>query len=250
MQAKIRKALELKEFVVYYQPQYNLKEKKLIGFEALVRWFDENGDIIYPDQFISLAEEVGLVVGINHQVMKMAMTQLKEWYDKGLNPGRMSINISIEQLEDSHFVNFIQQQLQNTGCLAEWIMLELTESQIMKNPSLAISILKALSEIGLKIAIDDFGTGYSSLAYLKHLSINEIKIDKSFINELPSNQDDIAIVKAIIALSNSLNIELIAEGVETSEQEEFLIQNKCCMVQGYLYSQPIPAVEATRLLKS
>lgn len=247
MQGQLRKALEEKEFIVYYQPQYNMSTDSIVGVEALVRWPHE-GKMIMPDEFIPYAEEFGMIVGINRQVMKIAMLQAKEWHDKGLYFGRVAINISIEQVEDENFVSFIKRLLHQTECNSSWIALELTENQVMRNTDIAITTLNELSELDIDIAIDDFGTGYSSLSYLKHLPINKLKIDRTFIKEIPDNEDDKAIVDTIIAISKNLNIGIIAEGVETLEQKEFLLSRGCRRTQGYLYSRPIPADKMTTKL--
>ncbi len=248
MQHRIRKALEEKEFIVYYQPQYNAENNKVVGVEALVRWQDRDRGLIYPDKFIPFAEEFGMVVGINRQVMRMAMLQAYQWHSEGLYFGRMSINISIEQVEDKNFVGLVQSLLYNTKCNPNWVTLELTEGQIMKDPKTAIAVLEQLNTLGILIAVDDFGTGYSSLSYLKHLPIRELKIDRSFIMDIPQDEDDMAIVESIIAIAKSLKLDLIAEGVETEEQKEFLLSKGCKKVQGYLYSRPIPAEEVKKLL--
>ena len=250
MQNRIRNALEQKEFIVYYQPQYNIENDKLIGIEALVRWKDKKRGLLLPAQFITFAEEFGMIVSINRQVMYMAMIQAKAWHNKGLYFGRVSINISIEQIEDRNFVGLIQSLLYSTKCNPNWITLELTEGQIMKDPKTAIAILEQLNSLGIMIAIDDFGTGYSSLSYLKHLPISELKIDRSFIMDIPQNEDDMAIVDSIIAISKSLKLDLIAEGVETEAQKEFLLSKGCKKVQGYLYARPMPAEEVSELLGS
>ncbi|QOP44948.1 EAL domain-containing protein [Sulfurimonas paralvinellae] len=239
MQSKLRIALEDRDFVVHYQPQYNMKNDTLIGFEALVRWQDKEKGLIFPGDFIPYAEEFGMVVGINRQVMEMAMIQAAKWHQAGVYFRRISVNISIEQVEDDNFVIFVKKLLLKTECRAEWFIFELVESQVMKNTETAIIVLQDLSDLGIEIAVDDFGTGYSSLAYLKHLPINELKIDRSFIMDTPQNSDDASIVKAIIAVGKNLNLDLIAEGVETEEQKEFLLSSGCERVQGYLYGRPM-----------
>lgn len=248
MQSQIRHALENKEFLVYYQPQYNTQTDSIVGVEALVRWPNSSGGMISPANFIPLAAELGMVVAINHQVMYMAMRQAKQWYDQGLTPGKISININVIQTEDKHFIDFLKGMLSRSGCKPEWITLELTEGELMKNPNVSIPILQQISAIGIEIALDDFGTGYSSLAYIKRLSIHKIKIDKVFIDDLPHDPDNVAIVKAIIAITQSLNLDVIAEGVETPEQKEFLIEAGCPHIQGYLYGRPIPVDDMTQLL--
>ena len=248
MQSEIRRALEHKEFLVYYQPQYNTQTDSIVGLEALVRWPDSSGGMISPANFIPLAAELGMVVAINHQVMYMAMKQTKQWYDQGLTPGRISININVTQTEDKNFIDLIQGMLSRSGCKPEWITLELTEGEIMKHPDVSIPTLQKICAMGIEIAMDDFGTGYSSLSYLKRLSIHKLKIDKAFVDDLPHDSDDVAIVQAIIAITKSLNISVIAEGVETLEQQKFLLEAGCPDVQGYLYARPMPAEEVTQEL--
>ncbi len=248
MQSKIRKALENREFILYYQAQYNIQTESIVGVEALVRWREKSGEIKLPDSFIPFAEDLGMVVPINRQVMHMAMKQAKIWSDENLYFGRISVNASIEQIEDENFVSFVKTLLKETSCKAEWITLELTETQVMNNAKTSIKVLKELSEMGLEIAVDDFGTGHSSLSYLKQLPINKLKIDRSFIEDIPNDADTIAIVDAIIAISKSLKIGIIAEGVESEEQKEFLLSRGCYRIQGFLYSRPIPAHEIMKKL--
>jgi diguanylate cyclase (GGDEF)-like protein len=248
MQSKLRKALENREFILYYQAQYNMQTQKIVGVESLVRWREKGGKIKLPDTFIPFAEELGMVVAINRQVMHMAMRQAKEWSDKKLYFGRISINISIEQIEDEDFVSFVSTLLKESECKAEWITLELTESHVMSNAQISSKVLTQLSDLGIEIAVDDFGTGHSSLSYLKYLPLNKLKIDRSFIKDIPQDKDSIAIVDAIIAISKSLKLGIIAEGVETKEQKEFLLSRGCYRVQGFLYSHPIPAYKMTRKL--
>lgn len=248
MQSEIRRALERKEFLVYYQPQYDTRTDTIIGLEALVRWPDSSGGMVSPANFIPLAAELGMVVPINHQVMYMAMSQTKQWYDQGLAPGRVSININVIQTEDKNFINLLEDMLSRSGCKPEWITLELTEGEIMKHPDVSIPTLKKLSGMGIEIAMDDFGTGYSSLSYLKRLCIHKLKIDKAFVDDLPQDADDVAIVKAIIAITKSLNISVIAEGVESRQQQRFLLEAGCPHIQGYLYARPMPVEEVTEEL--
>ncbi|MEA3371108.1 MAG: EAL domain-containing protein [Campylobacterota bacterium] len=249
MQSDIRRALEEKEFIVYYQPQYSIETDRVIGLEALVRWKD--GDkLVAPDKFLPFAEELGMVVAINRQVMYMAMKQAKSWHNDGLYFGRLSINISIEQVEDKNFIGLVQSLLYETQCSPTWITLELTEGQLMKNPKTAIAILEQLKSLGILIAVDDFGTGYSSLSYLKHLPISELKIDRSFIVDIPNSEDDMAIVESIIAIAKTLKLDLIAEGVESEEQKEFLLSKGCTRVQGFLYAKPMPVDMVSEYLSS
>jgi len=249
MESSFRSALKNQDFVVYYQPQMNAKENKLIGMEALVRWQHSTMGLIFPAKFIPLAESTGLIIKLDQFVMKTAMKQITKWYAQGLNPGRLALNLSIKQLQQKDFINIFKNMIKETQCKPEWLELEVTEGQIMTNPEAAIKILNLISDIGIELAVDDFGTGYSSLSYLKKLPINKLKIDQSFVRELPDDEEDVAIAKAVIALAKSLNLRIIAEGVETTGQKEFLVQNGCKNIQGYLYSRPIPANEMKEYLK-
>lgn len=243
MEASLRKALQNNEFIVYYQPQINAKSKKLIGMEALVRWNHPIIGMIQPSSFIPLAEETGLIIALDKLVMESAMRQIKKWYDDGLNPGVLAVNMSIKQLEKKDFMRAFEDICTKTKFKPQWLAFEVTESQIMANPQETIEILRQISQRGIQLAIDDFGTGYSSLSYLKQLPINKLKIDQSFIRGLPNDAEDVGIAKTIIALANSLNLSVIAEGVETEEQKDFLVQNGCEDIQGYLFSRPLPADE-------
>jgi diguanylate cyclase (GGDEF)-like protein/PAS domain S-box-containing protein len=246
METSLRIALQNEDFVVYYQPQVDGVENKIIGMEALVRWKHSSLGIVPPSKFIPLAESTGLIVDIDRFVMKVAMKQFVKWYESGLNPGVLALNLAVKQLQQKDFIEFLKDLMQETGCKPEWLELEVTESQIMTNPKEAIKILDKISDSGVELAVDDFGTGYSSLAYLKKLPIDKLKIDQSFVRHL--SDDDKAIAKAVIALAHSLNLKIIAEGVEKKEQKEFLINNGCVNIQGYYYSRPISAKEMGILL--
>jgi EAL domain-containing protein (putative c-di-GMP-specific phosphodiesterase class I) len=197
-----------------------------------------------------LAESTGLIVELDRYVMQSAMQQFTQWYKEGKNPGVLSLNLAVKQLEKEDFLEFLDTTMDRFGFLASWLELEVTESQIMQNPQEAIGILNKISQRGIKLAIDDFGTGYSSLSYLKKFPIDKLKIDQSFVKDLPNDEEDSAITKAIIALAKSLNLELIAEGVETQQQKEFMLQNGCSKIQGYIYSKPIEAQEIEKFLKN
>ena len=248
LETSLRVAFENNELVVFYQPQVNGKTNQIIGMEALVRWKHPVMGLISPAKFIPLAESTGFIVEIDRFVMRTAMTQMVKWYEKGLNPGVLAMNLAVKQLQQEDFVSFFENLIKETRCKSEWVELEVTESQIMSKPEEAIKILNKISNIGIELAVDDFGTGYSSLAYLKKLPIDKLKIDQSFVRDLPEDEDDIAIAKAVIALATSLNLNIIAEGVETKEQKDFLVQNGCKNIQGYYYSKPIPAYEFELLL--
>ncbi len=243
LESNLRRAIENQEFIVYYQPQMDGVSGKMIGMEALVRWQHPQMGLISPATFIPIAEETGLIVPIDQLVMKSALKQIVQWRNEGLNPGILSLNLAMKQLWQESFIETLQWMLEESGCKPEWIELEVTEGEVMKNPEMAIGILKRLHDIGVALAIDDFGTGYSSLSYLKRLPLDLLKIDQSFVRGIPDNNEDIAIVRAIIALAKSMGMRVIAEGVESIEQKNFLVENGCRAIQGYFYSRPIPSVE-------
>ena len=251
MESSLRNALiKRDEFVIYFQPQVDAQNEQLIGMEALVRWQHPTLGFIAPSEFIPLAETTGLIVPLDRIVMHHAMIQLSKWYEQGLNPGVLALNLSVQQINQSDFMEFLQATLYETHCKAEWIELEVTEGQIMKNPKEAIKTLNSISALGVELAIDDFGTGYSSLSYLKKLPINKLKIDQSFVKDLPHNENDVGISKTVITLAKSLNLNIIAEGVETKEQKDFLVANGCINIQGYYYSKPLNADDMTQVLQN
>ncbi len=250
METSLRSALENEEFIVYYQPQVNGAKDKLIGMEALVRWQHPTMGIVSPAKFIPLAESTGLIVELDRYVMKTAMTQLSQWYKDGLNPGVLAVNLAVKQLKKDDFIDTLQNLIEETGCKPAWLEMEVTESQVMRNPEEAIKTLQKISDIGIELAVDDFGTGYSSLAYLKRLPIDKLKIDQAFIQDLLDDEEDAAIAKAVIALAKSLNLRVIAEGVETKEQRDFIVANGCENIQGYFYSKPVPADEFENILRN
>ena len=248
MENSLRVAIKEEQFEVYYQPQYDIQNNTIVGMEALVRWIHPSLGIISPVKFIPLAETTGLIVDIDRIVMKTAMQQFVQWYEKGLNPGILALNLAMRQLKEEDFISYLLGTMQELHFKPEWLELEITEGQMMSNPDLSIQKLQRLYQLGIEIAIDDFGTGYSSLSYLKKMPLSKLKIDQSFVHDIPDDEDDVAIIKAIIALGKSLNLSLIAEGVETEEQKEFLVHEKCDYVQGYFYSKPIHHEEMTKLL--
>jgi len=250
MENSLRIAIKEEQFRVYYQPQIDATNKQIRGMEALIRWKHPTMGLVPPLDFIPLAEELGLIVEVDRIVMKRAMQQFSDWYKSGLRPGKLSLNLAMQQLQKDDFNTVLFRTMQQCTFDKEWLELEVTETQVMSNPMLSIQRLQQIHESGIHISVDDFGTGYSSLSYLKKLPLSKLKIDKSFIDDIPQDEDDIAITKAIIALAKSLNLGLIAEGVETQEQKEFLIENGCECIQGYLYSKPLPADEMTKFLQT
>ena len=249
LETQLREALKHDEMVVFFQPQINSLTKELVGMEALVRWEHPTMGLVPPDKFIPLAEVTGMIVELDRIVVKKSIMQFDRWYEDGLNPGKLSLNLAIKQMECDSFADFISTLLEGREYLYEKMEFEVTESQIMVNPEAAINTLKEVSNLGISIAIDDFGTGYSSLSYLKKLPINKLKIDKSFVDDLPHDIEDVAITKTIISLQKNLSLDVIAEGVENQEQIEFLQQNGCEKIQGYFYSRPIPTDEMTKFLE-
>jgi len=250
LEKNFRNALQQDQLEVYYQPQIDARSDTIIGMEALVRWIHPEKGLIPPSHFLPLAEEIGLVVLMDRIVMQKAMAQFAQWYEQGLNPGVLSLNLAIKQLEQEDLIYKLSKILEETRCLPKWIELEITEGQIMTNPKKSVEVLEAINGLGIKMSIDDFGTGYSSLAYLKRLPIHKLKIDQSFVRDIPDDENDIAIVKAIIALAESMELELIAEGVETEKQKNFLVENRCHNIQGYLYAKPMNAYAMERMLSA
>ena len=249
MEASLRTAIANEEFTVYYQPQIDAVHNKLIGMEALVRWEHPGIGLISPFRFIPLAEETGLIVGVDKIVMHKAMKQFATWYTEGYNPGVLSLNLATKNLEGDDYLEKLEDSVGRFCLDSACVELELLESDIMKDPHDAIRKLGRINELGIKIAIDDFGTGYSSLSYLKKFPLNKLKIDKSFVDDIPHDEDGKAIVKAIIALGKSLNLNLIAEGVEDKQQRDFLVENGCNNIQGYYYAKPMTADEMEKFMK-
>ena len=241
MKTSLKEAIKKEEFIIHYQPQFNAKSGRIIGLEALVRWNHPERGLLYPDAFLMLAEETGLIVEIDTWVMHTAMQQVALWHHEGLLSDVLALNLSIKQIEGYSFLQGIRECLKKFDFKPQWLELEIPEGQVMKNHKDAIKKLNALNTMGIGISIDDFGTGYSSLSLLKRLPINRLKIDRSFIKDIPGDEEDTAIVKAIIALANSLKLDIIAEGVETEEQRFFLLENGCINIQGFYYSRPIPS---------
>ncbi len=249
MENNLRKALEHEELLLYYQPQIDIESGKLVGLEALVRWQHPKDGLILPGDFIHLAEETGLIVPIGEWVLRTACMQVKLWQDKGYPPVRVAVNISGRQFRHADLVDTVSQVLADTGLDPCLLSLEITESVIMHEVESAIETLYELNRLGVRFAIDDFGTGYSSLGYLKRFPIAKLKIDRSFVRDVTSNPNDAAIVTSIIALGLGMNMEVIAEGVETEEQLRFLCDKGCKIAQGYLFSKPLPSLDVVHFLR-
>lgn len=237
----LRRALERNELAVFYQPQARMDNGEIIGAEALVRWFHPTRGMVSPLEFIPMAEETGLIIALGEWVLRTACAQMRNWMDKGMGHLRVAVNLSVSQLLQKDFANTVEQVLFDTGLPAKMLELEITESTLMEHAQDTLAILDRLRSLGVRLTIDDFGTGYSSLSYLKRFPVDIIKIDRSFVRDTPGDADDAAIVKGIIALAHSLRLEVVAEGVETREQLEFLRAQSCDILQGFYLSKPIPA---------
>lgn len=239
LEKRLNKAVEEKSFQLHYQPQYDFFGEQVVGFEALIRWFDRDLGYVPPDQFISVAEETGLIIPIGRQVLDQACRQGKVWYDKGLNI-RVGVNISPVQFQHPDFIQSVKWTLLKTGLPAERLDIEITENVLLYNKEACMNTLEQLKALGVHISIDDFGTGFSSLSYLRTFPVDMLKIDQSFVRELKKNHNDQAIVTSIIQLAHNMGMKVIAEGVETDDSLNFLMDQQCDQMQGYLYSKPIP----------
>ncbi|SFQ52424.1 EAL domain, c-di-GMP-specific phosphodiesterase class I (or its enzymatically inactive variant) [Psychrobacillus psychrotolerans] len=246
-------AIHRNEFELYYQPKVNTKENVIIGAEALIRWNHPKLGLISPNDFIPLAEKIGFINDIGKWVKKTACAQNKAWQDAKLPAIPVSINLSASRFMETDLVNSTRETLEQTKLEARYLEIEITETSIMRNEEIVFSQLDALKKLGIKIALDDFGTGYSSLSHLHHFNgkIDILKIDRSFIKDLSNTKQEDAnfIVHMILQLSNHLNMDVIAEGVETMEQLKVLQNYNCNTVQGYLFSKPVPANQFAELLK-
>ncbi|KXX64738.1 EAL domain-containing protein [Marichromatium gracile] len=250
LEGSLRQALAEESFVLHYQPQLELNGERLHGLEALVRWQHPELGLVAPGKFIPLAEESGLIVPLGRWVLAEACRQMAEWRDAGLLSAEtmMCVNLSTKQFADHELLGVIQRSLRESGLAAGQLELEVTESVMMRASDQVIPQLERLRALGIKVALDDFGTGYSSLSYLKRLPFTKLKIDRSFVSELPEDASDVAITKAIIALAESLSLDVLAEGVETARQRDFLRVHGCRLAQGFLYSRPLSATECKRYL--
>lgn len=237
----LRRALDREEFEVHYQPLVDLAHGSIVGAEALVRWRHPEMGLMPPGEFIPIAEENGLIVPLGEWIFRTACAQQAAWREQGLGNVRISINLSSRQLRQINLVERIHAVLQESGVEPECISLELTESILMQHESENVATLNALRSLGLCLSIDDFGTGYSSLSYLKHFPLDTLKIDRSFVRDLATDPDDALITSAILAMGRSLEMKIVAEGVETQDQLAFLRRHRCDQFQGYLFSRPVPA---------
>ncbi len=244
----LRQAIDNNEFILHYQPQINLKTHRICGCEALIRWHSSRG-IIPPGQFIPLAEETGLIVPIGTWVLEEACRQNMAWQAEGLEPMRISVNLSARQFAQNNLVTVIQCALDKSGMPADLLELELTESLVMDDPDMARIALKELKKMGVHLSLDDFGTGHSSMLYLRSFPFDQLKIDREFVSDITTDAAAAALMNGIISIAHNLNLETVAEGVETQEQLNSLINSECDILQGFLFSKPLPAEQYAKLLR-
>jgi EAL domain-containing protein (putative c-di-GMP-specific phosphodiesterase class I) len=248
IESDLRRALERDEFLLYYQPKVHLDTGEITGVEALIRWQHPTRGLMLPSQFVPIAEDCGLIVEIGNWVLHQACKQARMWQDAGLPRIRMSVNVSPTEFRDHRFLEGVRATLAETGLDARFLELELTEGVLMENAEISISILQALKAMKVQLAVDDFGTGYSSFSYLRQFPIDVLKIDQSFVKQIVSNSTDSTIVSAIIGMGKSLGHTVLAEGVETLEQRDYLLAQSCAEGQGYLFSRPVAAAAFASLL--
>ncbi|MBN6185494.1 EAL domain-containing protein [Aneurinibacillus sp. BA2021] len=249
LEQDLRKAIELDQFVVHYQPKIDIATRSIIGMEALTRWEHPVLGLIPPNQFIPLAEETGLIVPIGEKIFKMACKQTKQWQETGFPSLQIAVNVSTRQFHEENFVDMVAATLAEYDIEARYVELEVTETTTMNNVERAEITLQRLKALGVKIGIDDFGTGYSSLGYLKTFPIHTLKVDQSFVRDMAENPHNEAIVASIISLAKHMNLTIVAEGVETEDQFTFLEEHGCTQAQGYLFSKPVPPAVFEELLQ-
>ena len=248
-QSQLRKALERNEFVLFYQAQMNLETKMVVGFEALIRWNHPTKGLVYPDEFIYLAEETGLIIPIGRWVLITACMQLKQWTEEYPDI-TMAVNLSARQFKDREIVKLVYDVIEETGINPKNLELEITETIALDDLEYTIATIQELKKIGVCFSLDDFGTGYSSMNYLKRLPVSNLKIDKSFLDTVMEDTCDQKIIQTIITLARNLDLHVIAEGVESFDQEVFLKESNCDKAQGFLYSKPIPEDMAVQFLRN
>ena len=248
LETSLRRAVERDEFLLHYQPKVDMRSGRITGVEALIRWQHPELGMVPPGQFIALAEETGLIAPIGEWVLRTACAEAQGWIARGMAPVSVAVNLSARQFAREELTANIMRILRETGLDPHLLELEITESTVMHNPDRAAEVMQQLKRMGVRVAIDDFGTGYSSLSYLKRFPISSVKIDRSFVLDLPGDKDDAAITQAVIAMAHSLRLRVIAEGVETSEQYRFLEEHQCDEMQGHYFSKPVDAPTMARVL--
>ena len=241
LEADLRRALERNEFTLHYQPKADLQTGWVTGVEALIRWVRPGEGMVSPDRFVAMLEDTGLILPVGAWVIQTACKEVASWERRGLPPLSLAVNLSARQFRHQHLIDLIRDTLLEQGLAPHRLELELTESQLMEDNDVSRALLSSLKSLGVKVAIDDFGTGHSSLSYLKRFSIDTLKIDRSFVREITTSEEDLAIATAIVALGKSLNLKVVAEGVETLQQADCLRALGCAEIQGYLLSRPQPA---------
>ncbi|NJD25287.1 MAG: EAL domain-containing protein [Betaproteobacteria bacterium] len=250
LESGLRRGLGAREFVLHYQPLVETGSGTVIGAEALIRWKDPDAGLVFPDQFIHVAEDIGLINPIGDWVLREACRQARAWQDEGLPPMVVAVNVSPVQFRQPGFVDSVAAALAQSGLEPRFLELELTERTVMHDAEHNIGTLAALADLGIELALDDFGTGYSSLAYLKRFPVSKLKIDRSFVRDLEADAEDRAIASTILSMGRSLHLKVLAEGVESAEQAKILSDMGCELVQGYLYSQPLPAEEFAAFVRN
>ncbi len=249
LETSLRHALERDELSLHYQPKVDLGSGQITGVEALLRWNHPEFGQVSPVQFIPLAEETGLIVPIGRWVLKQACAQNMAWQRRGLRPVSMAVNLSPRQFIDQNLLENIDDALLSCGMSATMLQLEVTESMMMQNVTRAVKIMNAIQGRGIRLAVDDFGTGYSSMSLMKQFPIDTLKIDRSFVRDLPDDAEDKAIAQAIISMGKAMGMTIVAEGVETTAQQSFLRDHGCDEMQGYLFSKPLPPEQMAELLR-
>jgi EAL domain-containing protein (putative c-di-GMP-specific phosphodiesterase class I) len=248
LENELRQAVVRREFEVHYQPKVDISNGRIAGAEALVRWRHPQRGLLLPADFIGVAEDVGLIGAIGSFVLDTVCVDIVRWQVEGLPPTRVAMNLSAQQFADSRLLDDLNLTLQQTQCDPRLLEFEITESVVMTHPGKALQLLEQIKEHGITLAIDDFGTGHSSLAYLKRFPVDSVKIDYTFVRDIAIDPNDVAIIKAIIALGHSLDLKVVAEGVESASQLEILRRFQCDEFQGFLFSRAVPAAEFEQLL--
>jgi diguanylate cyclase (GGDEF)-like protein len=249
LEGRLRRALKSDGLTLWYQPVRDAISGDMVGAEALLRWVDPEIGPVSPSEFVPIAEDTGLIVEIGEWVLRTACAQAQAWQDEGLRAIRMGVNVSGHQLRQPSFLESVTRTLRETGISPGCLEMEITESTIMQDDSVTVATCRQLDEMGVGLVLDDFGTGYSSLSYLRRFPICRLKIDRSFVSELPACREDAALTTGIVAMAHSLGLKVVAEGVETVEQADFLRQARCDDLQGYLFSAAVPAEEIARFLQ-